>query len=1223
MKASIRILGTDLLCRSQDSTHPESRLDGSGALPALQGWAARYDIACRRGDDAALLAIGRELFEWLDPSGWAGAWARGGGPRQLEIRVSGVDSPLALALLDAPWELLALPEGHLADDSVQLFELARRIGEEAPPPEPRHADLQLLFMAAAPRGEHPLSFEEEESAILTATQRLPLHLVVEESGAPGPLGERLDLDGPFEALHLSCHGDIDPAQGPVLALEDETGALALTTVGQLVGALGDPRALPLVFLSACRTAEQADTGPRSSEPFVRELIRAGIANVLGWDGSVYDSDALAFAEHFYGELASLQCAPRAAAVARQALRQRQLGNPQEGRHWHLARLYLGPQGGGPLAARGKPKRKPAGGEEQFLDAAHQQVPVAGRGEFVGRRRPTQDVIRAFRSGEKGVLIHGMGNLGKSSLAYRIATRHPRHTKVVVFGRYDALAIFDRLCEALPAAERRPVIDTWRNAVLANAGELADALEALLDGPFDTRPILLVIDDLERILEAPSPSDATATPLRADFRAPLAAVLHAFRRARTESRLLVTSRYRFSLPAPRGDDLADTLVAIPLQPMDETDRRKQLRSAARLARQNGPATVDKALLHQAQLLADGNPGLQAVLTRPILVGETEVAAQAMAHIGHYQQHGVPPADIQRLIDQGAAADTGNATLAFFKRMAFHAYRQALTPAQAELLRAACLFSPGLPVPRSALEAAGQAAGVSAPAAALDRLIGLGLVDDWGQEDTVAQVATNPLARPLAIPLDDTLRARLADAALPQLERHWRASDGAFPLSLRAVEVAHLALAATTPAANLLNDATTSAALFLFHSQKDARQALHTLLQPAMQRLKAQSVPPSTGLFLIAADCAERLGEVTVLDQVLDACTGLEGDASTLGSVLLRRGYRQSTLGNPSAAHTAFTEAATQFDKAGAIRDRAIALGEIADIHYARGELDEALRIRIDEQLPVFGKLGDVRSRAVTLGKIADIHFARGELDEALRIRIDEQLPVFEKLGDVRSRAITLGKIADIHYARGELDEALRIRIDEEMPVFEKLGDVRERAVTLGRIADIHYARGELDEALRILIDEEMPVYEKLGDVRSRAITLGQITQIYLARGELDQALALNEQRRPIAESLGDLDSLAHIGLLTAEIRLQRGDHLRGELQSIHDDLATAFALSIKLGRPDFIGGVGVLLAQVLAMGGLKGEALGVLDAAEQAWSKLGNTQGIANIATLRAMIAGPH
>jgi hypothetical protein len=59
---------------------------------------------------------------------------------------------------------------------------------------------------------------------------------------------------------------------------------------------------------------------------------------------------------------------------------------------------------------------------------------------------------------------------------------------------------------------------------------------------------------------------------------------------------------------------------------------------------------------------------------------------------------------------------------------------------------------------------------------------------------------------------------------------------------------------------------------------------------------------------------------------------------------------------------------------------------------------------------------------------------------------------------------------------------------------------------------------------------------------------------LARGELDQALELNEQRRPIAEMLRDIDSLAHIHFLNAQIRLERGDHERGALQTIYEDLA---------------------------------------------------------------------
>src|SRR3712207_7252637 len=51
-----------------------------------------------------------------------------------------------------------------------------------------------------------------------------------------------------------------------------------------------------------------------------------------------------------------------------------------------------------------------------------------------------------------------------------------------------------------------------------------------------------------------------------------------------------------------------------------------------------------------------------------------------------------------------------------------------------------------------------------------------------------------------------------------------------------------------------------------------------------------------------------------------------------------------------------------------------------------------------------RLGAVHEAAITRGKIADILQARGELDEALRIRREEELPVYERLGDVRSAAV---------------------------------------------------------------------------------------------------------------------------------------------------------------------------------------------------------------------------
>ena len=44
-----------------------------------------------------------------------------------------------------------------------------------------------------------------------------------------------------------------------------------------------------------------------------------------------------------------------------------------------------------------------------------------------------------------------------------------------------------------------------------------------------------------------------------------------------------------------------------------------------------------------------------------------------------------------------------------------------------------------------------------------------------------------------------------------------------------------------------------------------------------------------------------------------------------------------------------------------------------------------------------RLANVRARAVTMGQIADILGARSELDEALRIRREEELSVYEHLG----------------------------------------------------------------------------------------------------------------------------------------------------------------------------------------------------------------------------------
>ena len=206
---------------------------------------------------------------------------------------------------------------------------------------------------------------------------------------------------------------------------------------------------------------------------------------------------------------------------------------------------------------------------------------------------------------------------------------------------------------------------------------------------------------------------------------------------------------------------------------------------------------------------------------------------------------------------------------------------------------------------------------------------------------------------------------------------------------------------------------------------------------------------------------------------------------------------------------------------------------------------------------------------------------------------------------------MSKIADILYRRGDLPEALRIYREEVLPVFERRGEARSRALTMGRIANILHLLGDYDGALRIRREEELPVYERLDDVKGCAVTMGHIAQILHAKGDLDAALQMHRDRLQLADLEVRAHALCNIGQLLIESK--GWEHGRG--QEILDATSELFDLSLKLERTDFVGHIGSIYAQVLAMAGLRDKALAVLDQAEAAYAKLQKQSGLDHVREL--------
>ena len=121
---------------------------------------------------------------------------------------------------------------------------------------------------------------------------------------------------------------------------------------------------------------------------------------------------------------------------------------------------------------------------------------------------------------------------------------------VVFGDYGALAILDAVAAAVQANPAARQLTESGVALVRHRPEAIEAvLTDLLAGPCaqageaGQQPLLLIIDDLEQILVADPAGPHRVAPGPAPV---LAGVLRAFDPERTDSRLLVTSRFTFTL-----------------------------------------------------------------------------------------------------------------------------------------------------------------------------------------------------------------------------------------------------------------------------------------------------------------------------------------------------------------------------------------------------------------------------------------------------------------------------------------------------------------------------------------------------------------------------------------------------------------------------------------------------------------------------------------------------
>ena len=375
---------------------------------------------------AALRSWGEQAFNALFDN-------RDGGGMLSAAKASGYDHLLLQIWSDEPeilawpWEALRDPQGSALAPACQIERRLDTVGDPAPIPSGLPTDRVNILLVIARPYERDVKFRSISRPLveLIAKHNLPAHVHVLRPPTFDRLREHLrERPNHYHLVHFDGHGAYGGAPAPTgphtyqapegrLVFENDKGEAAPATAEKLSALLQEYR-VPAMVLNACQSAMLDD---KAADPFASvaaSLLKAGTRSVVAMSYSLYVSGAQQFLPAFYRRLFETGSFADAARAGRQQMFSERGRVCSRGhfdlQDWLVPVVYQQAADALSFAAAARPPASSRKGiPEEAVDV---DLPYG----FIGRDGPLLELERALRRSTPAILIHGLGGIGKTTLA---------------------------------------------------------------------------------------------------------------------------------------------------------------------------------------------------------------------------------------------------------------------------------------------------------------------------------------------------------------------------------------------------------------------------------------------------------------------------------------------------------------------------------------------------------------------------------------------------------------------------------------------------------------------------------------------------------------------------------------------------------------------------------------------------------------------------------------
>lgn len=433
------------------------------------------------------------------------------------------------------------------------------------------APLKMLFITALPenldeRGKM-LQIEEEQTRLiqsigaLEATGDKKPKIVIEflENASLDELDKALHARQ-HDIVHISGHGAYHAAAHKgVLYFENEDGDEEQVAGAALGETLRQHACVKLLILSACETAIAGSEGG-----VTEQAAEFGVPSIVAMRFAVTDEGAKVFTTELYTQLAKGLSLTRALAYAREALlKEIERKRAQTPHILHIAEWFTPVVYQNQLVGALIDKTQPYHLPDHFYPLSSflktRQSRLIGEG-FIGRKRYLIQLRQAFRAG-RHVCLHGLGGLGKTTLAEAFAHNYDNHSHATVIFRnsnqineaHILQTLNKRFAKTNPdlAEQIQQAIDDPEPDGKKETEALLHKLQLLIDNYLYGRKTILIFDNVEDVQ-----TDEGGAYQRSIGSESLSAFLrHLCENTPTNCHILFTTRYKIANLAEVVEHLA--------------------------------------------------------------------------------------------------------------------------------------------------------------------------------------------------------------------------------------------------------------------------------------------------------------------------------------------------------------------------------------------------------------------------------------------------------------------------------------------------------------------------------------------------------------------------------------------------------------------------------------------------------------------------------------------